>query len=947
MNRNKYKLLIVTLLAGSSVVTKAQDVVIADTLVDEQVVQVAFRQVNSVDLLGGVSSINVRKLLEKNYFYKADEDLQAFVGGWNGKSLWGMDDKLILIDGVPRDINNIKPEEIESITFLKSAAAANLYGSHGAKGVILVTTKRGAEQPIQVSARANTGWFVDKSYPEYLGSAEYMHYYNIASQNDGKDAVYSDEDIYNYASGKNKYRYPDVQFYSSDMIKKAYNRSDVSTEIQGGNSFARFYSNISYYRIGSHFKESEAKHSRIDRFDVRGNIDIDITDYIKARIDASATFYNDKTATSQSDYWKNAAQLRPNRISPFIPIEYVDPNATEAQNSIKTMANIVDEQFLAGTQTDKTNIFADMYCAGTRTWTSRQIQYDAALDFNLDPLVQGLSFHTQFAIDFATTYSNSYKDSYATYTPGWLSNGKEDIIVSLTKIGEDKHTGQQQSGDGSSNHLMAFNAHFNYDRTFGDHSIGAIALINGYQKQVSGKYHAESDASLGLNAHYDFAKRYYADFTLSVPHSSKLPKSTWNGFSPSLTIGWNLANESFLEGSIFDELMISASASQLCTDTDVKEPTGNNPAEYYLYVAKYDNGGGWNWSGNESLTSMVSKRGGNSKLDFIKRKEISANLYVSMFEHALTIDASVFKNTMSGRIITTDVTMPSYFKASNPQSTFVSFVNYNNDDRMGFDFSLNYNKSVGSVDLSLGLNGMYYTTKASKRDDSQYNEEYQKREGKYLDGLWGYENLGFFKDQADIDQSPEQTSFGQEIKPGDIKYKDQNGDGKIDKLDRVELGRKGEYGAPLSLGLNFTAKYKDFTLFILGIGDYGKTALVDTTYWWIKGDDKYSAVVRDSWTAENASSATYPRLTTTNGANNFVASDFWTYKKNNFKLAKIQLTYNLPTELFENNKVISKLQVYVSGSNLLTISKERKELERKINEAPDARFYNLGVKLTF
>ena len=169
MNRNKYKLLIVTLLAGSSVVTKAQDVVIADTLVDEQVVQVAFRQVNSVDLLGGVSSINVRKLLEKNYFYKADEDLQAFVGGWNGKSLWGMDDKLILIDGVPRDINNIKPEEIESITFLKSAAAANLYGSHGAKGVILVTTKRGAEQPIQVSARANTGWFVDKSYPEYLG----------------------------------------------------------------------------------------------------------------------------------------------------------------------------------------------------------------------------------------------------------------------------------------------------------------------------------------------------------------------------------------------------------------------------------------------------------------------------------------------------------------------------------------------------------------------------------------------------------------------------------------------------------------------------------------------------------------------------------------------------------------------------------------------------------
>ena len=214
-------------------------------------VQIAFRKVAESDLTGGVSVINMQELNDKNYSTYSLDNLQGYVGGWNGNSLWGMDGDnagyLVLVDGVPRDADNVLPSEIEQITFLKSASAVVLYGSRASKGVIYITTKRGKEQEkLQIDVRANTGFYVPKSYPKYLGSAEYMTLYNEALANDGLDPLYSDTEIYNYASGANPYRYPNVDYYSSDYLKKAYNRSDVTAEFSGGNKRARFYSNIGY-----------------------------------------------------------------------------------------------------------------------------------------------------------------------------------------------------------------------------------------------------------------------------------------------------------------------------------------------------------------------------------------------------------------------------------------------------------------------------------------------------------------------------------------------------------------------------------------------------------------------------------------------------------------------------------------------------------------------------
>ena len=174
----------------------------------DSLVQIAFKKVAQDELLGGVSVIDIKELQKKNYNTYALDNLQGYVGGWNGNSLWGMDGDnagyLVLIDGVPRDINNVLPSEIDKITFLKGASAVVLYGSRAAKGVIYVTTKRGQiSDKLQIDVQANTGFYVPKSYPKYLGSAEYMTLYNEARANDGLSPLYSDTEIYYSATGEN------------------------------------------------------------------------------------------------------------------------------------------------------------------------------------------------------------------------------------------------------------------------------------------------------------------------------------------------------------------------------------------------------------------------------------------------------------------------------------------------------------------------------------------------------------------------------------------------------------------------------------------------------------------------------------------------------------------------------------------------------------------------
>lgn len=905
---------------------------------DGEMVQVAYRKVNENNLLGGVSFVNVEELMEKNYITYSLTDMQNYVGGWNGNSLWGMDSYLCLVDGVPRDANNVMPSEIEQITFLKGAAAVVLYGSQAADGVICITTKRGKVGKTRIDVRGNTGFHVPISYPKYLGAAEYMTLYNEARANDGLDPTYTAEQIYHTAAGTNPYRYPDVNLYSDEYLKKAYNETDVTAEISGGSERARFYTNINLYNIGSLVKFGEADHDRTTRFSVRGNIDVKLSDYVDAYADANATFYDGKGA--RGNFWTAASTLRPNRITPLLPIDMMT-SSESILGYIQSSPWVIDGKYmLGGTSLDQTNELANLLVAGTNTYTSRQYQFDMGVNIDLSMLLEGLSFNTQYAVDYATTYNQYYSNGYATYEPQWGSLNGKDIIIGLTKYGTDTHDGVQYVADSWNRQTMSFSAQLNYQRQFAKaHNVSAMLVAAGWQRGESGVYHKTSNVNLGLQLDYDYLNKYYVSFGGALVHSAKLPEGNRNAFSPSLTLGWRLSKEGFLEDSpIVDDLMLTASGSILHTDLDF--------SEYYMYESVFNQSEGAWWSYAESNSSQAteSRRGANYDLDFVTRKELSVGLRGSLLKKMITFDASFFVNTVNGIPVQSNNNFPSYFFSYWPESSLLPYINYNASKRTGFDFTVNYNKKIGEVDLGVGLTGMYYKTENTKVDEI-YDEAYRYREGKPTDGVWGYVTDGFYKDQDDIDSSPTST-FG-EVKPGDLKYVDQNGDGVIDDKDEVYLGeRYGWQGSPFTMGLNVTLKWKDFTFFLAGAGYFGASAMKSSNYYWVYGDGKYSEVVRGRWTPETAETATYPRLTSQSNTHNFRNSDFWMYSTNRFNLSKVQLTYDLPRSLFRGT-VINNLSVYAYATNLLTISKERETLELTTGAAPQNRFYNIGFKIGF
>ena len=975
MKNLKTNIFLFAMLAASPMTANAQTADDADSIVAKKKVHVAFRDKDADQLLGGISYVDMEELSKKDYTMSSLEDMNALVGGWNGGNLWGMDNDrldtndnsnlpLVIIDGVKRPSNNVLPSEIEQITFLKGAQAVVLYGAKGAKGAILITTKRGKVDGLQIQANANTGFHVAKEFPEYLGSAEYMTLYNEACLNDqlATGAKYSQQDIYNHASGLNPYRYPNVNYYSDEYIRKMYNRSEGTLEIQGGGQRAHFYTNINYYRSEDLINFGNAKDNYTDRFSVRGNVDLVVNKVIKGFANASATFYN--AHQNKGNFWSEASSMRPNfpeNAAPLIDIAYVDPNATKALATLGKSLNLLDGRFFpGGTKATQTNAIADCYFGGKTQAVSRQFQFDAGFVYDMNKFVQGLSFKTLFSIDYAANYSLSYNNKYAVFIPTWSNYNSQDAIVALTQQNDEVVTGNMTMSDTKYRQTISWNGHFDYEHTFaGKHHVTGLLLANMYTTTRSGEYHRYANANLGLQAGYDYMGRYFAEVGLAGVHSARLPEGNREAISHSFTLGWNIAKEKFMEGSFVDDLLLSASYSNLNEDIDIYMGDNN----FYLYEASWDiTGGSFAWNEGVTTDRTFSKAGANPALDFIHRKEFSVSLRGSFFNKLISTELTYFNTDMDGFLIQNPTTFPSYLSGGLSSSSFKPAINNNIQNRKGLDFSITAHKKFGKVDAQLGVVGTYLTTEWKKYDEilddtapwRNSNKELS-HEGRALDAISGYNCLGFYTlDDFDYNEGtgkytlkaglPKSTLSGNTyLQPGDLKYEDVNGDGKIDNKDQIELGKSGTYGAPLTLGLNLTLKYKNWTLFMVGNGQFGAKGLKNNSYYFMSGDAKYSVNARGRWTQETAATATHPRLTTMATANG-EASTFWLYSTDRFNLRKIQLTYDFPQEMM--GKVVKALSVYVNGNDLLTISGERKMMETSVGYAPQTRFYNLGVKVT-
>ncbi len=997
MKNIKTNVFLFAMLAASSMTANAQTATDADSTVAKKKVHVAFRDVDADHLLGGVSYVDMEELAKKDYTMSSLEDLNGLVGGFNGTNLWGQDTErletndgnmpLVIIDGVKRPSNNVLPSEIEQITFLKGAQAVVLYGSKGAKGAILITTKRGKVDGLQVTANANTGWHFAKQFPEYIGSAEYMTLYNEATYNDAialgnaYKAAYSQQDIYNHALGANPYRYPNVNWYSDEYVRKAYNRSEGTLEIQGGGTRAHFYTNINYYRAEDLINFGKAKDNYTDRFSVRGNVDLVVNKFITGWANVSATYYNEYK--NKGDFWGEAATMRPNfpqNSAPLLPLSMLDSNASKAIATLGKSLNLLDGMWFPGGGTDNasSNAIADCYFGGETQAVSRQFQFDAGVNYDMNHLVKGLTFKTLFSIDYAASYNLAYNNTYSLFFPTWSNYNTADAIVAIKQPKDEVVTGTMTMSNSAYRQTITWNGHFDYERTFAKkHHVTGLLLASMYTTTKSSAKHRYANANLGLQANYDYMGRYFAEVGLAGVHSARLPKGNREALSHSFSLGWNIAKEKFMKNTGIDDLMISASYSNLNDDADVYYDNSKYE-NFYIYDAVWTDQStssyAWN-EGSNSATATVSTSGSNPALDYVHRKEFSLSLRGSFFNKLISAELTYFNTDMDGYITQNPTSYPSHLKNGLNNSKFSPATNNDISNRKGIDFNIKAQKQFGKVHAELGFVGTYLKTEWKKYDETVEpkapwlnSKKELMHEGTPLDVIKGYNCIGFYtiddfnvlKDEKgkvtyELKTGKNSYGLGGTVMPGDLKYEDVNGDGKINQLDQVELGKWGTYGAPFTMGINLTLKYKNWTLFMMGNGQFGAKGMMNSNYYYMQGSTKYSVNVRDhiQYTFDNEGiitgfvnpDAVHPRLAVNAAAANNVASSYWLYSTDRFDLRKVQLTYDFPKEMLDG-KIVKALSIYVNGNNLLTFSKHRKMMETNVGSAPQTRFYNLGVKVT-
>ena len=895
-------------------------------------VQIAFGKTTQKRLVNAVGVINPDEIREYDNINSLSQALLRITGMYNGGNIRSIGSPLYVVDGLPRGIDNISLAEIESISVLKDINASVLYGSQARNGVVLITTKRGEAYKKDLKVTAYYGMNTPLSKPEYLSSAEFMDLYNQAWANDGNASPYYN-DIENYRTG-NPNRYPSLDYYSPDYVKDTKPFSKTMLELSGGNEKARYYVNTGWERIGSYLNFGEGKKSNQNKFNVRGNVDMTLSSWITTSLDASA-FFDNARLTRGANFWTDAATRYPHVISPLIPIELINPD----DPLLLARKNDVDGRYIfGGNETYQTNAIADIYAAGHVERSQRTFTFNNRANFDLNRVLEGLSFHTNISFDYYTIYDQAIQNTYSVYEIDEMDWTPQDEITRLSiQHGKDEKPGIFYAGNSSYNRRLGFYGTFDYNRTFNEvHEVKASLL--GYSTMYEGNtiggdvlsinYQGIRNHTAGLRMSYAYLQKYMVDFSAAYVHSNKLAAGNRGAYSPSMGLAWLISREDFMQSaSSVDYLKLRLSAGILNSDENIDG--------FFLHTSRYGGGSALYWyDGAYGRTGTLSQQGANPKLGFEKYKDVNIGLDGQFFNNRLWVNANAFWKSNYDILARPQTIYPEFYSA------FIPWENFGENSYKGFELGLTYKERIGNIKFEMGGNMLHSVSKIEKRDEI-FEESYRYRAGTSLEGRWGLVADGFFMDQSEIDNHPRQS--WSVVKPGDIKYVDQNNDGVIDVKDQVLIGRNR---APWTYGLHLKVSYANITLFMQGNGYHGADGMISGDYYWIDGNKKYSEYARDRWTEETKLTATMPRLSAGTNTNNHQASTFWLYKDNFFTLNRTQLTYALPFSLVDNLMMMS-IDLFVDGSNLFTISKHRKMKELNIGGEPYSRNFSLGVKATF
>jgi TonB-linked SusC/RagA family outer membrane protein len=891
---------------------------------------------NKREMVGATSTITPKDHMTYDNTQWVRDYIEGLLLGVKGSSnIRGLGDALFVIDGViGRDPNILNMEEVDQITVLKDANAVALYGSQAKNGVIIINTKRGLVNRREANVNVRYGLKTPISMPKYLGSAEYMTLYNEARTNDGLSLQYDPVLIEEFKNSTNPYRYPNVDFYSEDYLRSSATTADVTTEFSGGSDKTQYYVNMGWNYSQSLVDLNPDANAGSNRFNVRGNIDFEVNDFITSSVDAVAILSSSKSSLSNLLY--NGTSFKPNAYAPLLPVSMIDTVGRPELAAQINAAGIYDGMLLGGSQQfqDDTPV-ADVIAGGYQNSMFRSTQFNNSVDFDLDMITDGLSAKTYLSFDFYDAYRLSNNNRYRVYEPTWDG----DQIIGLTPYGDvDQKDLTENVSTNDYVTRLGFYGLINYQKEINEnHSIQTSFLGYVNSHRSNNTIQPNNSAHLGLQISYDFKDRLFVDFSSAYVNSAKLPEGKRGGFSPTGGVAYILSEEDFIKNLEFINFFkLKATAGVIKSDLGI-----NN---YYLYDETYSDGSWYNWAdgGSQNRVKNISQ-GANYLMTFEERVDLNVG-FESYLMNSIFLEFNYFKTDMDKQLVTLDNKYPSYYNVFKP------YDNYNKDTYKGFELGLDYLKTFNDLTLKLGGNIMYAQSEVAKRGEI-YEYDYQYRVGKPVESIFGLVDQGFYS-QNDFNTDGEGNLSLKEdlpvpaygaVKPGDIKYLDKNNDGVINDNDRESIG---QWTNPWSYGVNLRLQYKGLSLFVLGIGQFGGEANRNNDYYWVDGNDKYSEIVLDRWTPETANTASYPRLSAGTNNNNFRTSTFWMYDNSYFEVKRAQLTYEFSDKVCQKLKM-KNLSVNVAGSNLIELSKNSDIRQLNIGGNPQYRYFTLGLRTSF
>lgn len=836
------------------------------------------------------------------------------------KTLNGNNGILLVVDGLERDNNwqalkYITPEEVESVSVLRDAAALALYGYRGVNGVVNIVTKRGKYDTREINFSYDHAFNYMTRKPELADAYTYASALNEALTNDGKQVRYSQNELNAFKNGTSPYLYPNVNWW--EEVFRDRGASDIATlSFRGGSTKMRYYTMMNLQNNRGFIKnfDTNADYSTQEKYskaNFRTNLDIDLSPKTKMQANIMGILNEFSRPGMGSD----------NLISKL----YQLPSAAFP---IRT------ESGLWGGNTTWGENWNPVALTEGRAYSkghTRGLYADMSLRQDLSSLTKGLGASVRIGYDNLASYWENHTKGYK-YGMASVASWENGLPIAGEEITGGKDT--EMSGDSKLDwQYRAFNFQMNVDwqRQFGVHSLYSMLLYTYKYDNAKGINNTFYRQNAGWYTHYGFKNRYFADFTLMASASNLLaPDHRWN-VSPTVGLAWLISNEKFMQSqNVVDFLKLRASFGMLNTDNIPGNGYWNETVgggNGYPINNNFGGDGGW----HEGRLASVN---GTTEKAYKYNAGVDATLFKGL---TLTVDG--FYERRSDIWVSSDGQNSAVLGASG------SYVNAGIVDSWGTEIGANYYKKMGNVELNLGGTFNYNRSKIIEMLEEPAAYDYTRSTGNPVGQIFGLQAIGYFVDQADIDNSLPQQ-FGP-VKAGDIKYKDMNGDKVINSDDRVAMGYNSTcpeiyYSFSLGLewkGLGFSAQFQ-------GVGNY--TAILSGTYYHPLVDNTTISnyVYRNRWTPETPN-ARFPRLTTETVDNNLQTSSLWLADRSFLKLRNCEVYYKLPSSWL-NRFWVKNAKVYVRGVDLLCFdSIDQLDPEAMNSSYPATRSIHVGLSVGF